>query len=176
MQASAGRSYLALSAMPGRLAWVLIGLAHVPAIASSWRSLVASGFSPAGLFGFFGLFAAVLFFGLKAIDAPFLRLRLTNHAWVALIMAAALIHVDALGPEMDDSFAPHVGKIVATTFLLGGLASNRKRLPGTASHVGKPRQTHRPQIVFWNSTPVGTYACPGWLLASRLHALRGPPA
>lgn len=181
MQASTDRSFPALSSIPGRLAWLLIGVAHAPALASSWRNLLAGhsgfgGFSASGLLGFFSLLAAVLFFALKAFDAPFLRLRLTNRAWVALIMAAALIHVDALGPEIDGSLVPHVAKIVAASFLVGGLASNRKRLPGTTAYVGKRRQAHRPRIVFWNSTTVETYSRPGWLLASRLHALRGPPA
>ncbi len=176
MSTSARRSSLARFAAASRCVWLLMAAAHGPALASSWASLAGEGQVFLTLPGFLGLLLAEIFFTLKVFDVSFLRLRLTRHAWIALLMGAALLHVDTLPPMTGDSSVPSVPMIVATTLIAGGMVISRRPLPGLALRARPKRNYCHAQLLRWASASVGSYSLPGFLLASRLHALRGPPA
>ncbi len=176
MTTSPGTSVLSRIATANRFVWLLLAAAHVPAVASSWGSLTGEDQVFSRLIGVFGLLITEVFFLLKVVDAPFLRLQLNRHAWVALLMGAALIHVDTLPPPAGDSTVPNAPVIVATTLIVGGIAFSRRPLPGLALRANPKRNHCHAQLLRWASASVGSYSVPGFLLASRLHALRGPPA
>lgn len=175
MSTPAGTPSLDRFAVASRSVWLLMAAAHGPALASSWASLAGEGHFLITLLGFLGLLVAEVFFALKVLDVSFLRFRLTRHAWIALLMGAALIHVDTLPPMASGSSVPSAPVIVATTLLAGGLAISRRPLPGLALRARPKRNYCHAQLLRWASASVGSYSLPGFLLASRLHALRGPP-
>lgn len=176
MTTSGGTSYLSRIATSSRFFWLLMAASHVPALTSSWTSLSAGEEIYAKWFGFLFVLGAEVFFALKILDVPFLRLQLNRHAWIALLMGAALIHVDILPPTAGDLSGSKLPMIVAVTLLAGGIAFSRRQLPGLALRARPKRNNCHAQLLRWASASVGSYSLPGFLLASRLHAMRGPPA
>jgi hypothetical protein len=79
--------------LAARLAWATMLALHIPAVLGVIQS-VAHGATAAHRLIPLGL--SVLFFGLKIVDTPWLRLRLTRRQMMACATIAALLHAESL--------------------------------------------------------------------------------
>lgn len=158
-----------------RTLWLLIGLAHLPALIGSLQALAGSGSLAEHLPGIIGLTLSILFFALKVRDVAFLRFHTDRRSCVALFAVVALLHVDVLRSADSSSMVPETAALVATTWLLGANAGIRRPLNECWTRVTRSFGTTR--------TP-GTLVGRVWLVMLRPHpcafrlelaAPRGPP-
>jgi len=84
-----------------RVAWALLLLVHiVPVVAVISRLAISP--SPKSMLSLAALIGIMAIAGLKAVDVPWLRLRLSRKSWCALIMVALLIHGDFVAKQIPD--------------------------------------------------------------------------
>jgi len=101
-----------------RVVWTLLFLVHIiPVVAVSSRIATAptlkNGLSLLVLLGIMALSA------LKALDVPWLRVRIRGKGWCALVLVALLIHGDFVGSKLPEFVVleSSVTLIVAVTLL-----------------------------------------------------------
>lgn len=159
-----------------RCFWLLMCLAHAPAIVSVWEAYVQGGTTSNPLVGCTAVTACMLFFVLKILDVPFLRLNLDRRALVVVVLAVGLIHYDCLGSAADSAAVANCVAIIATTSLAGGLILlARARGHAPQRHA---RSSVAPILLgrfTGNNLLDETRPC-CWVLALGLFRLRAPPA
>jgi len=152
-----------------------VAIAHAPALAGAWTTWAEAGFDPARLSGCIALTLATVFFVLKVVDLPCLRIRADRRAWVAIVLVLGLIHVNALRPEQMSAAVPEYSAVLVTTILATGLTFVR---PLARAVLRRARSTRLTAALRPSSETVwfDIFRPHCWVLASRLFALRAPPA
>ncbi len=158
-----------------RVAWLVMVVAHIPALIAACRAVIESGFDPSRLGACVALALATLFFILKTANVSFLRWKTDRRSCVALGMIVVLLHIDALRPQIFQVAVP-VGATIVLTVAVVTIVPRRLRLLALAirrSGVFGRCRTHAPH---GNTTAWCDERRPHcWLLASSLFALRAPP-
>jgi hypothetical protein len=113
---------------------------HGPAMMSSWRGLVESGFEPGRLGGFVGLALTMLFFLAKIRGVKGLEFATHRRAVLTIVFAVVLIHADAIGAFLETQAVPATVPVAATTLLATGLTRVEEAFSATL--VG-PARTSR---------------------------------
>jgi len=158
-----------------RSAWAIVALSHAPALVGAWSKWVAGGFDPAPFGGCVAITLATLFFFLKVVDLPCLRLRTDRRAWVAIILVVGLVHVDALRPGHLSAAIPEYALAAATTLLALGFS----RIHRLAKEIQRRVQSWRPPAPLTHSREIAwldAFHPHCWVLTLRTFALRAPPA
>ncbi|MHC4697490.1 MAG: hypothetical protein ACYTFA_12180 [Planctomycetota bacterium] len=164
------------SSILSRCFWLLMGVAHTPALVSAWESYLQGGMRMELLGGCIVLTASMLLFALKTCDVAFLRLNPDRRALLAMVLAVGLIHFDCLSRTLDSASVANGAAIVATTSLAAGLT-----LAGRALSRALARSTgssHYPSLLgrFTRNLCLDDSRPCCWVLALGLFALRAPPA
>ncbi|MFQ5494282.1 MAG: hypothetical protein ACE5EX_02780, partial [Phycisphaerae bacterium] len=89
-----------------RSLWLLLGLAHLPALFGTLQTLATDGFSADRLAPCLLLALAIVFFALKTWDVAALRFRTDRRSCVTLIIVVAMLHLDVLRPESGQTRVP----------------------------------------------------------------------
>ncbi len=164
-----------------RAAWTLMGLSHVPGCIAAWHALIATGFDPSQVNKCIALTVAVLFCALKVLDVACLRFHADRRSWIAIALAIALVHVGMVAPKSYEAVVPECSQVIAAAFLAGAMASVRRLLTTAKRSVGSAHASSLTLRALIGHNPRGMVWCDEfrphcWVLASRLYALRGPPA
>lgn len=165
-----------LSSTMKRAFWLLMLVAHAPAVLGAWRSVVAGGLEPERLGCCIVLTVSMVFFALKLRDVAFLRLRTDRRALVVCCIVVALLHVNVIRPHSDATAVPQCVALVATTWLIAGLPSTRRVLKVVRVHLARTRKHCFPNTPFADSVRLDLFRPHCWVLAFRLFCLRAPPA
>lgn len=159
-----------------RAGWLLIALAHVPALVRVWGGLLGGGSALEHLGGCVWLTVSIAFLALKVLDVAFLRFPTGWRPCVAIAVMVALLHVDLIRPGSDPSIVPDCTAMLATALVIGALppvrrgwvrvlicaeATMRRRLPSPVSNETIWLSESRPHC---------------WVAVLRLFLLRAPPA
>ena len=159
-----------------RVGWLLIAIAHLPALVHAWRGFFAGGLGVEHLGGCVGLSLSIAFFALKVLDVSYLRFCTGRRSKVAFVMVVTLLHVDLIRPGSDPSIVPDCTAVLATALIIGTLplvrrgwervfvhteAAIRRRLPAASSHDTIWLSESRPHC---------------WVAVLHLFNLRAPPA
>lgn len=158
-----------------RLFWVLMLLAHAPALGSTVRSFVSAGLTGERLASCLLLGLAVVFFALKAIDIALLRFQTTRRSFVALCMVAALLHLDTIRPADAPTFLPEATALVATTCFAGSLEPVQRKLNAALSRFASASSRHQHHSQTRDIVLLEEFHPRCWTLAHRLFLLRAPP-
>lgn len=162
------------SSLWSRCFWLLMCVAHAPALASVFEAGVKDGMMSGPLGGCIALTACMVFFVLKTLDVPFLRLNLDRRALAIMVLAVGLVHHDCLGPTVDTATVVNCVAIVATASLVAPALAARARL---LAPVRTSCSTISPVLIgrrTGNNCLDETQPC-CWVLALRLFSMRGPP-
>lgn len=159
-----------------RVLWVAMAVGHIPAFFGVWKTSLQSGFDGGKLEGCIGLTLAMLFFILKIVDVVFLRLRTSRRAWVAMGLVVALLHFEALAPDVGPAPIPKYATILATTLLVTRLPRLRRVVRFAAAGVFSLFKRHTPLAHSHETVWLDTRRPHCWLLASRVFFGRAPPA
>lgn len=158
-----------------RAVWLLLGLAHAPALLNVWSRLFASGFAAEHLTGCAGLTLSTLFFALKVQDVAFLRFRTDLRSCVALFTIVAFLHVDLVRPADSPTPLPACTGLVATTWLAAGIPSVRRAFKDLWTCARHPFQRvsslARSAGIVW----LDAFHPHCWVLIPNLSTPRGPP-
>ena len=158
----------------GRIVWVLMALSHAPALVSSLGSLTSDvDFGRLG--GCIALSLAMAFFALKILDVRWLRFRMNRRAWVATVLAVALVHIGLVSPENGPAFPAEYAQVVAIALLASCVVPVRRRHGRGAYRPGS--QLNGSALLPRSSDTVwfDLFRPHCWLLGARLCSLRGPP-
>ena len=155
--------------------WLLIGLSHAPALVGAWRSLLGSGLDPGRSSGCVGLMLVMIFCALKVYDVPCLRFHTGWHACTALGIIVALLHVNVVRPDSDLTAVPVYMAVVATTWLVGGSMSVRRKIGEAFASTGAAFKRHSSPLPSTDTLWLDMSRPHCWLLALHLYSLRAPP-
>ncbi len=175
--APVSRGYARLQAVPLRRAfWLLMGLAHAPALISAWRSLVAGGFAAESFGGCVLLTLSMLFFALKLRDVPYLRFRTDRRSCVALCIVVALLHTDAIVSDDNPTVIPECTALVVTTWLSTQLPLTRRMSALLPTRVVSVLGHGDPVTSATGTVWLGASRPHCWVLGLHVFSLRAPPA
>lgn len=158
-----------------RLVWLLISLAHAPALFEYWWRLLGGQLAPEKVPGLLFLTGAMIFFVLKMIDVRVLRLRVTRQSFVSVVVIVALLHVRVVRPDGETTPAMEGVAFVAATWLSLGTPVMRRKLrlllSRSAFHRAHAAAPSREARTLWQD--VLQPHC--WFLVYRFFLLRAPP-
>ena len=158
-----------------RLLWLVMGLLHLPALWGAGQALLAGGFDLERVIGCVVLVVTTAFFALKVIDVPCLRFRVDRHSLVVLLAVAALLHLDVVRPADNPTLIPECTTLVATTWLVGGVLSVRRRLCEFLSRAEASLKCQSSKAPTADTVWTDAFRPHCWILALRLFGLRAPP-
>lgn len=156
--------------------WLIMLVAHAPALLGAWRSVVANGFEGEQFGACLVLTLSMLFFGLKVRDIAVLRLRTGRRSFVVACIVVALLHVNVLQPQGDSAAVPQCITLVATTWLIGQLPLIRRAFRAYGSRVLAAHRRLFQITSCRNTVWLDAFRPRCWVLAFRLFILRAPPA
>ncbi|MGB2985310.1 MAG: hypothetical protein WBE26_05455 [Phycisphaerae bacterium] len=159
-----------------RVFWVLMVVAHAPALVGAWRLFVENGFDAEPLFGSIALTFSMVFFALKVGDVAFLRFRPGRRSFVAFCMVVALVHLDVIRPNDDPTLVPECTVLTATTWLVGTLPLVRRTPREALSRTGSAFKYRPPVRPTAGTVWLDAFRPHCWVLAFRFFSLRAPPA
>jgi len=172
-----GRACARLRGFPlGRAFWLLMGLAHAPALIGAWRSLAVNGFAVESLGGCILLTLSMLFFALKLRDVPCLRFRTDRGSWVALCLVVALLHTNAILPDGDPTIVPECTTLIVTTWFGTQMPVTRRLLVALPTRIAAAVRCGDPVNRSTDTVWLDAFRPRCWGLALRVFRLRAPPA
>ena len=156
--------------------WVLMGLAHAPALISVARSVVTESFELERLVGCAVLSLAMLFFALKVYGVAWLRFRTGRRAVVAFCLVVALLHLDVIRSNGAPSIVPECTALIATSWLAVRQPSLRRLLGTTLCRAAPLYKSFLPTAHPTETVWLDAFRPRCWLLAFKFFSLRAPPA
>jgi hypothetical protein len=142
----------------------------------AWEHWIGGGFDPRGLGGLATLSLAMVFFALKIVDVPWLRLRTDHRSLVAMGLVVALLHVDVIRPDTAVANVPEYTTLVASTLLVAGALRRSRRYMNTSRCASRDVASMSPLLRSNETAWLDAFRPHCWVLASRLYLLRAPPA
>lgn len=159
----------------GRGIWLAVALAHGPGLVGAWERWIGGGFDPRGLGGLVTLSLAMVFFALKIVDVPWLRLRTDRRSLVAMGLVVALLHVDVIRPDAVVANIPEYTTLMASTLLAAGALRRSRRCISTCRRASRDVASTNPLLRSNETAWLDAFRPHCWVLASRLYLLRAPP-
>ena len=123
--------------------WAAMLLCHVPALAASAYRLCDADSATGSAGGFASLCAAMIFFALKFCQLPALRFNTDRRSVLALTVAVALLHADAIGSRLGATSVPEALPIAATTLLVAGMTRVQQAANDLNSRVARKSDRDR---------------------------------
>ena len=163
--------------MPGarRLLWLVMALAHAPALLGAWQALASEGVAFEPVARCAGLTLAVLFFALKTNDSAFFPLPTDRRSIVAICMVVGLMHVDVVRPVHDPTLVADTAALVAATGLAVSLRPVRRALREALRMARSPFECRQLGTHYTDGNCVDDARPHDWLLVLGLFSLRAPP-
>ncbi|UCC31903.1 MAG: hypothetical protein JSU86_06420 [Phycisphaerales bacterium] len=156
--------------------WLLMLLAHAPALFSAWRCCLADGLQLDLLGGCLVLTASMVFFVLKLRDIGWLRFRTDRRSLLALGLVVALIHLDCLRPGLRTEVASKCAVVLVTTAVVVAVPRLTRLLRSACGQRGTTRKCRLPDGRSLDNAWLDTSQPHCWVLACNLFRLRAPPA
>jgi hypothetical protein len=116
---------------------------HTPALLSSWRGLVESGFDPDRIGGFAGLALTMLFFMAKIRGVKALEFATHRRAVLTIAVAVVLIHAGCINTYLETQPVPATVPVAATTLLAAGLTRVEEAFGAAWSGPAKTSKRHQ---------------------------------
>lgn len=159
-----------------RAFWILMLLLHAPALARYLWAAPNKGTDSGDFATIIGLALAFTLFMLKILDIRWLRFSTDRRAVFALVLAAALAHVNLL--RFSDEVVAHPTQplLLSNILIASSLITVRRFLRNSLGWFGRPTPTPKAIHVScrWRE-PAGQSLSPQWL-AHPFASPRAPPA
>lgn len=156
--------------------WVLMLLAHAPALFSAWRCCLAEGLKLDLLGGCIVLTASMVFFVLKLRGIGWLRFHTDRRSLLALGLVVALIHLDCLRPGLRTEVASKCAVVLVTTAVVVTIPRMTRLLRSVCGQRSTTRKRRLPNGRCVDDAWLDTSRPHCWVLARDLFRLRAPPA
>lgn len=156
--------------------WGSMALTHTPALVSAWKVFLSGGITVDVACSWFLLALSMIFFGMKVWGVRWLQFRADRRSYLAFILMVGLVHLDCIGPGLEQKFPLNTTTIVTTTILAFGSLRAKRAL----SDVFKRNRSHttvQSLLPASNNTVWYDVFRPHcWILAFQKIAPRAPPA
>lgn len=156
--------------------WATMLACHVPALITTWVAVLRGGIDVGQLGGFLLLNASVAFFVLKVRGVGFLEFRTDRRSLVAVTVAVALMHADAIGTRLDYQAVPAEIPVAASTLFAAGLTRVQSAMRGLVSRRAESTNRRARPAATADTACFGAFAPRRWILNSCVRIPRAPPA
>jgi len=153
-----------------------MALAHAPALATAWQSLLEGGPAVGEFLPCIFLTGSMLLFLLKVGDVRFLRITPDRDTCLIFCVVVALLHVDVTQGSQDRALAVEINEIVVTTLVAGRLMLLRHECRTARSGDHGQTTTDSCQPNFDRRAQVDSFLTHSWTLVRRAAGVRAPPA
>jgi peptidoglycan/LPS O-acetylase OafA/YrhL len=115
--------------------WGALLVIHLPIFVAVASSIVVDGPTLSRICSLLGLVVAMAFFLLKLGDVSFLRLRTRQQSFVVVCLLTAIVHSNAIAPDMDRAIVIQGAAALVTSSVAHEWLRRRPCRPGWAARL-----------------------------------------